>query len=282
MSTIRRNTLLAAALVAATAGVMTEREASADVRIRIGGSAHIRVGGGHHRARVHYRVRRPAPPRLRIKVGGAIWIGGGVSYGRPRYSEPPPPPASCDCDGGSYYPVVPAESSTAIYVAPSRPRLPRWGVGLAAGGVDVQGQDAGDDLALVGRMRLTPGLLLEGEVGKNELADGMRVDRRLGASLIYEFGAYRRWAPYAVGGMGVSQVDVGDGAYETSQNFAEVGVGLRLAVTPKIHIAADVRAGARTATEEAQPIEAQYRMITPEEDESEEYTRARLSAVLYF
>lgn len=274
--TTNRN-LLAVALLTVAAGVAMEHEARADVRIHVGGHAHVRVGGGGG----HYRVRRPRPPRLRIHVGGAIYVGGG--YSRVRYSEPPPPPAVCDCDGNSnYYPVVP-EASSAVYVAPTvRPKLPRWGVGVAAGGVAVQGQDAGDDLALIGRLRLTPGLLAEAEIGKNELADGMRVDRRLGASLVYELGAYNRWAPYVVGGLGVSQVDVGDGAYETSQNFAELGVGLRVALTHKIHLAADVRGGTRSATDEAQPIEAQYRMVTPEENESEEYTRARLSAVLYF
>lgn len=281
MSTIRRSTLLVASLFTAFTGLAAfeTKEASADVRIRVGGHARVRVGGGHRR--VHYRVRRPAPPRVRIHVGGAIWVGGGYRH-RVRYSAPPPPVVeSCDCDN-SYYPVVPESSSTAVYVAPVRPRLPRWGLGLAAGGVSVQDQDAGDDLAILGRLRLTPGLLLEGEIGKSELADGTRVDRRLGASLVYELGVYNRWAPYVVGGIGATQVEVGDGAYETSQNFAELGVGLRLAVTPKVHVAADIRAGSRSATEEPMPLDAQYRVATPPAEESEEYTRARLSAVLYF
>ncbi len=279
MSNIRRTSLLAAALLAATAGLALDaREASADVRVRVGGGVRVRVGGG---VRVHYRVRRPAPPRVRIHVGGAIWVGGGYRH-RVRYSAPPPPIVeSCDC-GGEYYPVVPAESSTAVYVAPARPALPRWGLGLAAGGISVQEQDAGDDLAIVGRLRLTRGLLAEAEVGKSELADGTRVDRRLGGSLLYELGVYNRWAPYVVGGIGVTQVEVGGGAYETSQNFAELGVGLRLAVTPKVHLAADIRAGSRAAVDEPMPIDAAYRQITPPENESEEYTRARLSAVLYF
>lgn len=265
--------------------VTAETEASADVRIRVGGRAHVRVGGrvrvrGPH---VRWRVRRPAPPPVRIHVGGSIWVGGGY-YG-PRFAEPPPPPMAavdCDCGPGNYYPVVAQPTVGVAYAAPVRPALPRWGIGVAAGGVDIEGEPAGDDLALIGRFRLTPGLLVEGEVGKTELEDGSRVDRRLGASLVYELGAYNRWAPYVVGGLGVTQVDVGDGMYETSQEFGEVGVGLRVAVTPRIHIAGDIRAGSRSASDEAQPLDAQYRTITPTTDESEEYTRARLSGILYF
>jgi len=281
-----RRTLLTAALAAATF-VGTEAasvsDARADVRIRVGGSAHVRVGGGVRvRApRVHWRVRRPAPPPLRIRVGGSIWVGGGY-YG-PRFAPPPPPPADCDCGPGNYYPVV-AQPTAGVYVAPApRPALPRWGIGVAAGGVDVEGHDAGDDLALLGRLRLTPRWQLEGEIGKSELEDGSRVDRRLGAGLNFEFSPYNRFTPYLVGSMGVTQVEVASGDYESSQSFGEVGIGLRLAVTPRIHLAGDIRAGSRAAIEdEPRPLDAAARSIAPPEDESEEYTRARLSAVLFF
>ena len=257
-------------------------DAQADVRIRVGGSAHIKVGG-RVRVRaphVRWRVRRPPPPPLRIHVGGAIWVGGGY-YG-PRYAAPPPPPADCDCGPGNYYPVV-AQPTEGVYVAPARPALPRWGVGVAAGGVDVEGQDAGDDLALVGRLRLTPRWQLEGEFGKSELEDGSRVDRRLGAGLNFEFSPYNRFTPYLVGSMGVTQVEVAAGEYESSQSFGEVGIGLRYALTPRIHLAGDIRAGSRAAIDdEPQPLDAAARSVAPPDDESEEYTRARLSAVLFF
>lgn len=281
-----RRTLTTAALVAAAftgVAATAEKEASADVRIRVGGSAHVRVGG-HVRVRgphVRWRVRRPPPPPLRIHVGGAIWVGGGY-YG-PRFSAPPPPPADCDCGSGNYYPVV-AQPSAGVYVAPApRPALPRWGVGVAAGGMDVEGQDAGDDLALIGRLRLTPRWQLEGEIGKSELADGSRVDRRLGAGLNFEFSPYNRFTPYLVGSMGVTQVEVAAGEYESAQSFGELGIGLRYAITPRIHLAGDIRAGSRSAIDdEPQPLDAAARSITPPDDESEEYTRARLSAVLFF
>jgi len=284
----RRALTTIALTAAAFTGALTavEPSAHADVRVRVGGTAHVSVGGGVRvRApRVRWvRLRRPAPPPLRVHVGGAIWVGGGY-YG-PRFAPPPPPPpvATCDCGPGYYYPVQPAPTPYVVASAPVvRPPLPRWGLGIGAGGVSVEGNDAGSDLALLGHFRLTPGLILEGEIGKNELADGTRVDRRLGASLLYEFGAYNRWAPYLLGGLGVAQVDVGGGEYQTSQNFGEVGVGLRLAVTRHVHVAADIRAGSRSASDEAQPLDTQLRSVTPTPDESEEYTRARLSGVLYF
>jgi hypothetical protein len=306
---VRRALTTAALVAAAFTGVseLTVSEAHAQSRVRAGGSAggrvhvraggrahvhvgaprgraHVHAGGPHIRAPyVHWRVRRAYPPPLRIRVGGAIWVGGGYyGYYGPRYAAPPPPVAPCDCGPGYYHPVVPAPAATVAVAAPApRPILPRWGVGVAAGGVNVQGQPAGDDLALLGRLRLTPGLLVEGELGKSELADGARLDRRLGASLVYEIGAYNRLAPYLVGGLGVSQVDVGD-SYRTHQQFGELGVGLRLAVTPRVHIAADLRAGSRTATEHAPMADVAARVVAPPVDESEEYTRARLSGVLYF
>jgi hypothetical protein len=279
----RTVTTLALVATAFTGLAVTEsNEASADVRIRVGGSAHIRVGGGvrvrtHH---VRWRVRRPPPPPLRIRVGGAIWVGGG--YYEPRFSAPPPPPPDCDCGSGNYYPVV-AQPSAGVYVAPARPALPRFGVGVAAGGVDVEGQDAGDDLALIGRLRLTPRWQLEGEIGKSELADGSRVDRRLGAGLNFEFSPYNRFTPYLVGSLGVTEVEVASGEYEAAQSFGEVGIGLRYAITPRIHLSGDIRAGSRSAIDdEPRPLDAAARSIAPPDDESEEYTRARLSAVLFF
>lgn len=256
-------------------------EASADVRVRIGGSAHVRVGGVRVRGpHVRWRVRRAPPPPLRLHVGGAIWVGGGY-YG-PRYAPPPPPPAACDCGPGYYHPVVPAQSTSYVVAPAPRPHLPRWGLGVAAGGIDVEGADAGDDLAVLGRLRLTPRWQIEGEFGKNELADGTRVDRRLGASAMFEFSPYNRFTPYLVGGLGVTQVDVGDGAYETNQEFGELGAGLRYAITSRVHLAGDLRLGSRSPTGESEPLDAAYRSVTPDDDESEEYTRARLSAVLFF
>jgi hypothetical protein len=185
-------------------------------------------------------------------------------------------------------------------VAPApRPPLPRFGIGLFGGASAVEAQDGGsmhdsNDLGLLARLRLTDGLLIEGELGRMTYdidgIDNARVDRRLGGALLYEIGARNRWAPYLLGGLGVQQADVGGGTYETTQSYAELGAGLRFAITQKFHIAADIRAGSRNtvdSTGDTAPVKTgtTARVITPppeSSNENEEYTRFRLSALLYF
>ncbi|HSN27785.1 MAG TPA: outer membrane beta-barrel protein, partial [Kofleriaceae bacterium] len=197
----------------------------------------------------------------------------------------------------SYYPVEASggPSMTAVY-AP-RPELPKLGVGLFAGGVSTQdsagnSQHDSSDVGILGRLRLgNGGLLVEGELGKTSYdvngTSNVRVDRRLGGSLIYEIGAYNALAPYVLGGIGVQQASV-NGDYSTTQDFAEVGVGLRWAVTPHFHLTADIRAGSRsTVANDTMPASTlgTARSIAPpttDSGNSEDYTRARLAAILYF
>ena len=144
------------------------------------------------------------------------------------------------------------------------------------------------------RASLTPGFVIEGELGKTSYdingIDNARVDRRLGASLLYEIGAYNRWAPYVLVGLGVQQADIGDGEFQTTQDFAEIGAGLRWAVSRNFHLAADIRAGSRDTVDSNSETKvyatgATARVITPPTEsssENEEYTRFRLSAFIYF
>ena len=247
-------------------------------------------------------VSRPAWRPVRWHVGGSIYVG-------PRYTPRPayvyyPYYVPTYYPTTSYYPVDagPPSQQQPVYVAPARAPLPKLGIGLFAGGSAVEAQDGGsvhdsDDIGLLARFRLTPGLIIEGELGKMSYdvngTDDLRVDRRLGASLLYEIGAYNKWAPYILVGTGVQQADVG-GQYTTTQDYGEIGVGLRWAVSPKFHITFDLRAGSRDTVSSsggdvAMPTTADTtyspRTITPppaESDDSEEYSRARLSAILYF
>lgn len=264
-------------------------------RFHFGGSAHWSGG-----VRVH--VSRPAWRPARWHVGGSIYVGPRHTY-RPAYVYYPtyvPTYYSTT----SYYPVdAGPPSQQPVYVAPVRAPLPKLGIGLFAGGSAVESQDGGsmhdsDDMGLLARFRLTPGLIIEGELGKMSYdvngTDDLRVDRRLGASLLYEIGAYNKWAPYVLVGTGVQQADVG-GMFTTTQDYGEIGVGLRWALSPKFNIAFDLRAGSRDTVSSdggdvVMPVSsagttASPRTITPptaESDDSEEYTRARLSAILYF
>jgi hypothetical protein len=249
-----------------------------------------------------WRFARPAWRPSRWHVSGSIYVGGGSTYyPRPYYVYYPTYVPSY-YETTTYYPVAPVAAPGAVaVVAPSRAPLPKLGIGLFAGGSAVESQSGGsthesDDMGLLGRFRLTPGLILEGELGKMSYdVDGFenaRVDRRLGASLLYEIGAYNRWAPYVLVGMGVQQAEVG-GEFNTTQDYGEIGAGLRWAVTPRFHLALEIRAGARATVQSddmLQPYPGSMgtgtaRTITPpseSSDETEEYTRGRLNAIVYF
>jgi len=271
----------------------TEAEAGRG-RVWFGGG-----GGARFSGRVHAGVRWSSPPRATWRprtwsVGGSVWVG---TYPRYRYYRPYyyyPTYVPSYYGETTYYPVAPAPAAApgvVAVVADPRPELPKLGIGLFAGGVSVQDQDDSSDIGLLGRVRLgNGGLLVEGELGKTSYTNDLRVDRRLGGSLIWEIGARNRFAPYLLAGLGVQQADVA-GEYTTTQNFAELGVGVRYAVTPHFHITADVRAGSRdtmSADEPAMPSAdgTIKRTIAPPsptaDDDNENYTRARLSAILYF
>ena len=285
-----RATLTLAVAGAALAGpslVDAGSSASADVRIRIGGGGRVRIGNWH---RPHYRYHGPS-----IRIGGAIWLGSGSYYasgyerGFAQPPPPPPPPAACDCNGGYYPPIAPAPTPYAPQVAyaaaPADPPLSRFGIGAFLGGVAVEGVNEGQDVGLVGQIRLGRSLLVEGEIAKNTLAGGDRVDRRLVAALTYELRPARRLSPYITGGLGVTQVDIGNGEFADSQSIAELGGGLRWRMTDRITLFGDLRLGGRQSIDQGdaitpQPTDSPMAKLMPEHDEK--YSRLRLGGMLTF
>jgi hypothetical protein len=287
--------LVLGALVASSLGVSGVAEAQ-----RVHFSGGVRWGGGVRvTAGSSWHFARPAWSPTRWHVSGSIYVGPTYRYyPRPYYVYYPAYVPSY-YESTTYYPVAPvAAPSTVAVVAPPQRELPRLGIGLFAGGSAVESQTGdstheSDDLGVLARFRLTTGLILEGELGKMSYdvdgVDNARVDRRLGASLLYEIGAYNRWAPYLLVGLGVQQAEVG-GDFTTTQDYGEIGAGLRFAVTEKFHLAFEVRAGSRSTVASddmitTAPAGSATRVVTPpsaSSDESEEYTRARLNAVLYF
>jgi hypothetical protein len=271
-------------------------------RYRFGGGGRVRV---HARVPVsggvsvsYSRAPRVYAPSRSWSVGGSIYVGPRYSYyPRYRYYRPyyysyyyQPVPSYYGYYEQNYYPVAPAAApavAPAVAVSAPEPRraLPRFGIGLFAGGVSVEDVEESSDIGVLGRFRLTDGLLIEGELGKTSYERDSRVDRRLGASLVYEIGARNRFAPYVLAGLGAQQADVGD-EFTTTQNFGEIGIGLRLALTPSFHILLDVRGGSRASVSSDEPRDLAARsVVSPpsvDSDESEEYTRARLAAALYF
>lgn len=288
---VTRPTWLVSASVAAVAFGLLTPTAHADFSRAPGGvrvSGGVRIGGGFS-AGVHGGWR-------------ATWGGGVRVYSRPYYAYQPyynyyqPVPSYY-----GYVEGVAAPGITAVVVA--QPPLPRFGLGLFAGGlvttntsangsVDTQGSDFG----LLGRLRLTTGLLLEGDLGKTHSltstsvngVDVTRVDRRFGGSLVYEFGAYNRWSPYILAGLGAEQTDLGS-SYSATRAYGEIGGGIRFAVTEHFHLTADLRVGARDTTSASDtPVPATLaRTIYPTEPTTyyngqENYVRSRLSAILWF
>lgn len=290
----RSAALLVGALGLATTLIHSGTAEAGRGRVWFGGGGGFHAGG-HVSGSVHWS----SPPRAAWSprtwsVGGSIWVGGGSTY-YPRYYRPYyyyPQYVPSYYGEANYYPVAPAAApGVVVTVSDPRPELPKLGIGLFAGGVSVQDQDDSSDMGLLGRLRLgNGGLLIEGELGKTSYTDNLRVDRRLGGSLIWEIGARNRFAPYLLAGLGVQQADVAN-EYKTTQNFAELGVGIRYAVTPHFHITADVRAGSRdTMSNDTPPMTSVdgtiKRTIAPPTataaNDNENYTRARLSAILYF
>ncbi|HEY5947998.1 MAG TPA: outer membrane beta-barrel protein [Kofleriaceae bacterium] len=286
--------LVLGALVASSLGVSGVAEAQ---HARVHFSGGVRWSGGVN-VSSGWRFARPAWRPNRWHVSGSIYVGP-TYYPRPYYVYYPTYVPSY-YESTTYYPVQPAVAAPGVVaVAAPRRELPKLGVGLFLGGSAVESQTGesaheSDDLGLLARFRLTPGLIVEGEIGKMSYdvdgVDNARVDRRLGASLLYEIGAYNRWAPYLLVGMGVQQAEVGD-QFTTTQDYGEIGAGLRWAVTDKFHLAFELRAGSRATVDSNQPTTTatptgtSARVITPpseSSDDTEEYTRARLNAILYF
>ena len=254
-------------------------------------AGHLRFGGGVH---VSARWRggpvgvRYARPAWRPAWRGNIWVGGYYPRSYYYYYGPEYVPSYYS---GSYYPVAPAQTAVApgiVAAAAPEPALPTFGIGVFAGGSNVGGQQDSSDVGLLGRLRLSEGLLVEAELGKTEYQDNLRVDRRFGGSLIWEIGARNSLAPYLLGGGGVQQADVGGGSFTTTQDFGEVGVGLRWSLSRSLALTLDVRAGRRktiSSNDGAVPVAA--RTVAPPTgaagtDTSEDYTRGRLAAILSF
>jgi hypothetical protein len=253
-------------------------------RIRFSGS--VRVAGP--RAGVSARWARPGRPffRPRVRVGRSWWSRG-YYYPRPYYYYYYPyyPEYVPSYYGGTYYPVQPEQSVVApgaVAVAPRR-SLPVLGIGVFAGGTRVDDVDDSTDLGAMLRVRLgNGGLLLEGEIAKTTFKDDVRVDRRIGGSVLYEIGAENTFAPYLLIGGGVQQAEA-DGNFTTTQDFGELGVGLRVALSRNLHLTLDARAGRRQTIDSDQPIFLERSVSPPSNPgDTEDYTRARLAAVLNF
>ncbi|HTJ46483.1 MAG TPA: outer membrane beta-barrel protein [Kofleriaceae bacterium] len=259
--------------------------------VHIGGGAHWggHWGGGYHWGGGSYRA-----PHVHWHTGGSvvvrggIWVGGGYydPYYYPTYTTYATPPPACECGPSAYYPpVYPAPSTYAAAVAQPEP-MPTFGVGLFAGGTSTATTPDGSDVGLFANLRISRGLLVQGEMGKTSIDNGARVDRRFEGALVWEIGAENNWAPYILGGLGVETADTSD--VSATQNFGELGAGIRWAVSRGFHLTADIRAGSReTMTDNGNTRTAPGTLaaVAPppaDSGQSEDFTRFRLGAMIYF
>ena len=240
-------------------------------------SGGISIGGGIRVSPPRRVVRPVVRPVYRPVVRPSASLHVGVGYYRTYAS---PPPADCNCDVPSQYYAAQPYYQTYGYAAPA-PVLPRWGLGLMAGGVNVEGEPEGEEFGLLGRYRLSPSLQLEGELAEATLADDARRDRRAGAGLIWELSPHASWSLQAVGEIGATQARFANGDVAAAQAFGELGLGARFKLTERIHLSADIRAGSRETMGDDVVSGANAR-VAPPVDETEEYTRGRITGVVFF
>jgi hypothetical protein len=273
--------------------------ASADrARVRVGGGArvrgHVRVGGPRFHYRPHYRGRghfrhyfrgRYRPyyryrPRVHLRYYSRPYFYPHYHWG---FHYAAPPPCYYEC-GPSYYSARPPVAVATSVRA--EPPLPRLGLGIFGGSTGVEDNDPGADLGLVGRLRLTRHLLLEAEVSKTEIADGERVDKRVGGALLIDLNPRGALSPFLLGGGGFGQTDVDDGKFTAEQAYGELGVGLEWRLGRHFALFGDLRAGIR----ESNASEDEILLVRGGEgpgdgavvDDNERFTRARVGALLYF
>lgn len=279
-----------------------EGTAEADRRIRVRGKAHVKVRAPRARIRIRrraparyrvgrsyryrtprYRTRRYRPYRYRYyrTPRYRLYVGGGFSYGW-RYASPPP---ACYYECGhtttvrarSYY-RRPAAAPVQVVSRPAP--LPRLGVGLFAGGMNVEDREATSDIGVIGRFRLTDSFLVEGEIAKSELEDGDRIDRRMGAALVWDLSPRSKLSPHLLIGGGAVRADIDEDGFSSNadQLYGEIGAGLGWRLSRHLELSADIRAGSREALQNDNAVFATTAPI----QEEETYTRGRIAAMLYF
>jgi hypothetical protein len=195
------------------------------------------------------------------------------------YASPPPPPAPrCyyECGPAVYY----QRSAPPPVIVSAPAPLPRLGIGVFAGSMDVEGQEIGSDVGLLGRFRLTDHFQIEGELAKSEIADSTRVDRRVGGALLYDFSPRSALSLNVLAGIGYSETEIGGGDFAAQQGYGELGVGLTWNLSRHLALSGDIRAGQRETAGDDVVLRSSVEPVPMQEQES--YTRARLSALLFF
>ncbi len=261
----------------------------------------VYVGGGLHvGADVHVNIDAAVDFLARVDLGWGV----AIDFADP----PPPPPCQYACEGAvpsygvavyepGYVESVYVEpiyvEPVHVYVEPvhvyvdggAAAQAPsigsRWGLGAFAGTMNTDGMESGSDLGLIGQYRFTRKIALELELAKSKQADGGRVDRRLGAALLYNLSPSRKLSPFLLVGAGYGQSEIAAGEFHAQQGYGEIGAGLRLKITDAVHLVGDLRTGRRSTTDE-QVYMSKTSMSGPSVQKNEDYTRFRVGGLLTF
>jgi hypothetical protein len=147
--------------------------------------------------------------------------------------------------------------------------------------MSTDGMESGSDLGLLGQYRFSRAIALEVELAKSKQADGGRVDRRLGAALLYDLTPKRKLAPFLLVGAGYGQSEIAAGEFHAQQGYGEIGAGLRLKITKSVQLVGDLRTGRRSTTDK-QVYMSKTSMSGPSLQKNEDYTRFRVGGLLTF
>jgi hypothetical protein len=141
--------------------------------------------------------------------------------------------------------------------------------------------ESGSDLGLLGQYRFSRTFAVELELAKSKQADGDRVDRRLGAALLYDLRPNRKLAPFLLAGAGYGQSEIAAGEFHAQQGYGEIGAGLRVKITDSVQLIGDLRTGRRSSRDE-QVYMSKTPMSGPSLRKNEDYTRFRVGGLLTF
>ena len=278
------------ALLAGSAALLASSSAQAEeVSVSVGGGIHVG-------ADVHVNVDAALDLVANVNFGWGVAVD---------FADPPPRADPCrqyECEGAvpSYgVAVIEPVYVEPVYVEPvyvepvhvyvdgsPQPRVrrgigSRWALGAFAGMMDTEGMESGSDLGLMGQYRFSRAFALELEVAKSKQADGGRVDRRLGAALLYDLRLGRKLSPFLLAGAGYGQSEIATGEFHAQQGYGELGAGLRLRVSERVQLVADLRAGRRSSKDDQVYI-SKTQTMGASLAKNEDYTRIRVGGLLTF
>lgn len=246
-------------------GLTSSSEAKADgisasARVRIGGSVHIDIGSA---------------------VEAEAYLGIGHAPPSPVIHVVPPPPAIMHV-------AVPPPPRLVVAQPVVVPSPVRWGIGGFLGASKEDGkEELGAGVGIIGQFKLSRSFSLEveyNEIDYDRRFDDKRFDRTdssVGGSLLWDTSS-KRFAPYLLIGGGVGESDIGEGALTVDYGYLEIGVGARLRIGRSFQFLADIRRGNRESESQSEKRQIHKSSKTVEHRSEEDYTRFRLSGMIFF